>query len=131
MECGCIHQLTPEEVVRAMAQREHAWKESLLSRYDLDELLAFLRKTIVETKQWNGLDLSTARVESAWTIGDCKMYSGDWYFGTFDIEKDDFILSTNFLREGYALDIKCIREGKNKFRIVSITSGKFSDEIVR
>ena len=127
---GCAHVMTPQEVKTALEQRERAWKESVTRRYDLEALLVFVRQAIVEKKNWDGVDLSPAKIGAAWTIGGQSMMSGDWYFSALDPEKDEFTLRSNFRHEKRSLDFKCVRDGKSAFRVIDIVSEDFPDTLI-
>ncbi len=80
-----------------LERREGRWRESLLRRYDLEALTAFIRQIVAETKPLDGVDLGRA-MSSRWSIGGHSMLNGDWYFTT-EPDTDDFVLRTTLVRE--------------------------------
>ncbi len=101
-----------------LERREGRWRESLLRRYDLEALTAFIRQIVAETKPLDGVDLGRA-MSSRWSIGGHSMLNGDWYFTT-EPDTDDFVLRTTLVREKRAVNFRCVRAAKDKFKVGAV-----------
>jgi hypothetical protein len=108
--------------IRAARQREEkAWAKRVTSRYDLDALFSFLKNTIAEKKSWNDISLTSPKIGSRWKIQGHVMVTGEWSFSAYDA-RDHFTMSFIYPAEkgDRRLVMKCIRVGKEVFRLVGI-----------
>ena len=109
------------DVRAAREQEEKAWARSISSRYDLRALFSFLKETVAERKSWNGIDLTAPKIGSGWKIQGHVMITGEWSFSAYDA-REYFTMSFIYHAEkgDRRLVMKCIRAGKNVFRLVDI-----------
>jgi hypothetical protein len=122
--CGFALPETPEARAER-AKEEKAWAKSVSSRYDLKALFSFLKETTAERKSWNQISLTNPRIGSGWKMQGHGMVTGDWSFAARDpAARDDFTLSFIYPAEkgDRRLVMRCIRAGKNVFRLVGIES---------
>jgi hypothetical protein len=117
--CGYTTRIPSEEEVRA-------WQKSVRSGYDLRALHAFLKATIREKGTHDSVDLSSAAISKTWEFAPLTLKSGDWRFQTNDPRKSEFLLFFYYQSNRRMLGIKCVRERKNRFRVVDI----YTDEVI-
>ena len=111
------------EARAAREKEEKVWAKQVSSRYDLDVLFSFLKETIAERKNWNEVSLTKPQIGSGWKIRGHGMSTGEWSFSVRDpASRGDFTMSFIYHTEkgDRRLVLKCIRAGKNVFRLVGI-----------
>ena len=107
-----------------MDPRVLQWADVVSERYDLRALSAFVNKTINESHDWHGLDLST-RDAKQWghNPSACILVGENWTFGAPDPKMDAFILVTS-LPQSHSkfkqVTLHCIRHTRDTFELESI-----------
>ena len=114
--CGFIIE-TPESR-REAARAERRWKKDVKAKFDFAALREFLVKTISETKQFEGIDLTATRLDPNWKFSGSSLTCGDWTF-TFGGEDENFQFTYTYADQKF-IALKCAREKKHSFRLLQI-----------
>jgi hypothetical protein len=108
--------MTPE--MKAKAEK---WEADINARYDTRALAAFLKKTIAEKKQFEGVDLAAAKVGKEWRycyVEGRVMTLGSWVL-IFDGGENDF--KFNYTpSNGGAVALKCRRIKRDSFELLEM-----------
>lgn len=98
-----------------------AWERELKRDFDLRELHRFLRRTIAEQRNFEGVDLAGSAVDRKWRVNrsDRLLVSGSW---TFLREGDDdgFQLRHHPGAGDREVVLVCRRSGRREFRLVAV-----------
>jgi hypothetical protein len=116
LTCGFIIE-TPESR-REAARTERRWKKDVKAKFDFAALREFLVKTIAETKQFEGIDLTAARLDPQWKFAGSSLTCGDWTF-TFGAEDESFQFTYTYADQKF-VGLECVREKKNSFRLLQV-----------
>ena len=123
---------TPESIAENQ-RRAKEWRESVLSKYDLESLLGFLKSKIGEYHTVDGVDLSESKLETQWTVNDWVLRTGDWAFENHTLPPNEFNLSwvyeTNFGTDGAGpfkeIVFHCRRIERDKFEVLSASAREY------
>jgi hypothetical protein len=116
LTCGFIIE-TPESR-REAARAEKRWKKEVKAKFDFPALRQFLVKTVAETKQFEGIDLTAARLEPKWKFAGSSLTCGDWLF-TFGGKDENFEFAYTYADQKFVA-LKCVREKKDSFRLLQV-----------
>lgn len=86
-----FHIETPESL-RAHEKEVRVWKKQIKKTYDLKALHTFLIDQIKTHPNVDGIDLSKAKVEAQWTIGQGTLSCGNWTFVTPNPKSPEFTI---------------------------------------
>jgi hypothetical protein len=120
---GCAIR-SPSRPTSVIEPRVLKWTEEVSERYDFAALSDFVNRTILESYDWNGLDVSQ-RYAKEWGFrpGACMLVGENWIFGSPDPNKDSFVLITSFPQPNSKfknVTLHCIRRTRVTFALESI-----------
>ncbi len=116
LACGFV--IDTPETRREAAKMEKRWQKEARSSFDFRALHRFLGKVVSERKQFEDVDLTKAKLSSRWSFAGMALKSGDWLF-TFRSKEDEFVFTYTYAEPKY-LEIKCVREAKDSYRLLEI-----------
>lgn len=116
LTCGFVIE-TPEsrrDAVRAGKR----WRTEVKAKFDFPALHQFLVKTVAETKQFEGIDLTAARLEPKLKFAGSSLTCGDWLF-MFGGKNEIFEFTYTYADQKFVA-LKCVREKKDSFRLLQV-----------
>jgi hypothetical protein len=100
---------------------ERRWKRSVESRFDLEALRDFLRRTSIAEQGFAGVQLDLKHLDRKWEFnGQAALLSEDWIFYLGEGETFTLIYTSGYAARGFAVAFECERQTKTSFRLVRI-----------
>jgi hypothetical protein len=115
---ACGFMIDTPETRREAAKIEKQWEKEVKEKFDFDALHEFLKRTVAEKKQFEGVDLTAARLDAKWKFVGMSMTSGDWQF-TYGSKEEIFDYTYTYADHKFVA-LKCARQEKDSFRLLQI-----------